>query len=157
MKILLLHGPNLNLLGVREPEIYGTGTLEQLVEAVRAYAEPLGAHVSAFQSNHEGQLIDALHDSMENFDGVVFNPGAYAHYSYALRDAVASVGIPVVEVHLSDIMQREEFRRVSVIAPVCAAQIYGKGVQGYFEALEVLVGAVRDRQATGKAGEETHG
>lgn len=138
MKILILNGPNLNLLGEREPEVYGTMTLGDLVAQVKEYAAEQGIEVWAFQSNHEGVLIDWLHDARHNFDGVVFNPGAYTHYSYALRDAVAAISIPVVEVHLSDISKRESFRALSVIEPVALAQISGQGVSGYQRAVDIL-------------------
>lgn len=139
MDILLLNGPNLNLLGEREPEIYGKTTLADLVQMVQARAHELGHAVRAFQSNHEGALIDELHEARHWAQGVIFNPGAFTHYSYALRDAIASTRLRVVEVHLSDIGKREAFRRVSVIEDVCAHRIVGKGPAGYVEALEWLV------------------
>jgi len=139
MNILLLNGPNLNLLGEREPEIYGTTTLAELEQMVQARAQALGHTVRAFQSNHEGELIDQLHQSRHWADGVIFNPGAFTHYSYALRDAVAATKLRVVEVHLSDITRREPWRRVSVLEEVCAHRVMGKGTDGYLEALEWLV------------------
>lgn len=138
MNILVLHGPNLNLLGEREPEVYGRETLADLNAALRKKARALGQTLKVFQSNHEGRLIDLLHAHRRWADGVVINPGAYTHYSYALRDAVAGIMKPVIEVHLSDIKKREPFRRVSVVSPVCLAQISGKGVGSYLEALERL-------------------
>ena len=129
-KILVLNGPNLNLLGVREPDVYGTVTLADIEREVTEYAAERGASVDCFQSNHEGALIDKLHEARGAYDGIVYNPGAHTHYSYALRDAVSSIDVPTVEVHLSDISAREEFRRISVIAPVCVAQIKGKGKEG---------------------------
>ena len=123
----MLNGPNLNLLGVREPDVYGTVTLADIEREVTEYAAERGASVDCFQSNHEGALIDKLHEARGAYDGIVYNPGAHTHYSYALRDAVSSIDVPTVEVHLSDISAREEFRRISVIAPVCVAQIKGKG------------------------------
>lgn len=139
MRFLILHGPNLNMLGLREPGVYGTTTLAQLDARVREVAVQLGVETEHFQSNHEGALIDAIHRTVEGFDGIVFNPGAYTHYSYALRDAVASVRTPCVEVHLSDIHQREAFRRISVIAEVCVAQISGRGIDSYLDGLRLLV------------------
>ncbi len=139
MNILLLNGPNLNLLGEREPEVYGKTTLPELVRAVSAHARARGALVRARQSNCEGELIDILHAHRRWAHGVVFNPGAYTHYSYALRDAVAAVRVPTIEVHLSDVTKREPFRRVSVIAPVCAGRRYGKGVKSYLEAVDDLM------------------
>ena len=138
-KILVLNGPNLNLLGVREPDVYGTVTLADIEREVTEYAAERGASVDCFQSNHEGALIDKLHEARGAYDGIVYNPGAHTHYSYALRDAVSSIDVPTVEVHLSDISAREEFRRISVISPVCVAQIKGKGKEGYKEAVDVLL------------------
>ena len=138
-KFLLMNGPNLNMLGVREPGVYGLDTLESIEAEVRAYAAERGVELDCFQSNHEGALIDKLHEAHTAYDGVVYNPGAHTHYSYALRDAIGSIATPVVEVHLSDIEAREDFRRISVIEPVCIAQIKGKGKQGYKEAVDVLL------------------
>ncbi len=143
LRILVMNGPNLNLLGTREPEVYGTQTLAEIEAMIAGRAADLGVDVMFFQSNHEGALIDRLHDAMGDADGVVFNPGAYTHYSYALRDAISSTGLPVVEVHLSDISSREEFRAVSVIAPVCLAQIAGLGAESYTKGLDTLVAHVR--------------
>ncbi len=139
MNVLLLNGPNLNLLGEREPEIYGRTTLAELERMVQARARELGHAVRAFQSNHEGALIDELHRSRSWAQGVIFNPGAFTHYSYALRDAISATRLRVVEVHLSDITKREEWRRVSVLAEVCSHRVMGKGPAGYIEALEWLV------------------
>lgn len=136
---LLLNGPNLNLLGTREPSVYGTETLNAIEAEVVAYGASKGVVVECFQSNHEGVLIDKLHSARDTYAGIIYNPGAHTHYSYALRDAIEAIKIPTVEVHLSDIMAREEFRRNSVIAPVCLSQISGKGKQGYLEALDVLL------------------
>ena len=149
MRFLILNGPNLNLLGEREPGIYGTGTLSDLEADVRAAADELGVEVDFFQSNHEGVLIDRLHEARLSFDGVVYNPGAHTHYSYAIRDAIAAIKIPVVEVHISDITAREDFRRISVVAPVCVAQIYGHGLAGYREGLELLVERLRSASEAG--------
>lgn len=137
--ILVLNGPNLNLLGEREPETYGTMTLAQLNAKLSVYARKKGAALRARQSNHEGELIDILHAHRKWADGVVFNPGAYSHYSYALRDAVASISVPTIEVHLSNIKKREPFRRVSVIEPACVGQLYGKGSASYFTAIDMLL------------------
>jgi 3-dehydroquinate dehydratase-2 len=134
----VLHGPNLNLLGEREPEVYGTLTLVQINSQIRNFARKLNVTVKIFQSNGEGKLIDLLHRHRKWSDGVVFNPGAYTHYSYALRDAVSSICKPTVEVHLSDINQREKFRRISVIAPVCVQQIAGLGWRSYAEGIQFL-------------------
>lgn len=139
MNILVLNGPNLNLLGEREPKIYGTMTLAQLNTELAAYAKKKKASLRARQSNSEGELIDLLHAHRKWADGIVFNPGAYSHYSYALRDAVASIMVPTIEVHLSNIKKREAFRRVSVIAPICAGQKYGKGLRSYIEAIDELL------------------
>ena len=138
MRVLLLHGPNLNLLGTREPEVYGTATLAELEERCRGWAGPLGIELDAFQSNHEGALVDRLHAAVGTVGGVVFNPGALAHYSYALHDAVTATALPTGEVHLSDIGAREPWRARSVVAPACLATISGKGAEGYREALVLL-------------------
>lgn len=138
-KYLLLNGPNLDMLGVREPKIYGRDTLDTIEAEVVAYGAERGVQIDCFQSNHEGVLIDKIHEAHWRYDGIVYNPGAHTHYSYALRDAVGSIDTPVVEVHLSDINAREPFRAVSVIEPVCIAQIKGKGKEGYKEALDVLL------------------
>ncbi len=143
LKIMVVNGPNLNLLGEREPEIYGAGSLEELNAAIAASAKELGVEVEFFQSNHEGALIDFLHQHRKDAHGVILNPGALTHYSYALRDAVAAVRLPTVEVHLSDINRREPFRRISVTREVCIAQISGKGRDGYLEALRLLAERLR--------------
>jgi 3-dehydroquinate dehydratase-2 len=136
VRILLLNGPNLGRLGLRQPEIYGTTTLAEVVEAVRAAAEARGSTVDALQSNHEGALIDRL--EQRDYDGVIINPGALAHTSYALYDALVAAEKPVIEVHVSDIHAREAWRRVSVIEPAVAGQVIGKGWPGYLEALDML-------------------
>ncbi|MBI5241160.1 MAG: 3-dehydroquinate dehydratase [Elusimicrobia bacterium] len=138
MRILILHGPNLNLLGEREPEVYGTMTLAQLDARLRAHARQRRATLRIFQDNCEGTLIDLLHGNRRWAQGAVFNPGAYTHYSYALRDAVAAIALPTIEVHLSDTGKREPFRRRSVIAPVCLASVRGKGADSYLEAIDRL-------------------
>jgi 3-dehydroquinate dehydratase II len=136
--ILLVHGPNLNLLGEREPEVYGTTTLKEINAMVGREAKALGLSILAFQSNGEGPLIDFLHRNRKRAKGIVINPGAYTHYSIALRDAISSVQLPAVEVHLSDISKREEFRRHSVIKDVCISQISGLGPRSYIEGLRLL-------------------
>ena len=139
MKVLVLHGPNLNLLGTREPGVYGRTTLAQVDGLLRDHARRRGHSVECRQSNHEGQLVDWLQAARrEGFAGVVFNPGALTHYSIALRDAVAAIKVPVVEVHLSNVHGREEFRRHSVIAAVARGQISGFGPQSYFLGLDAL-------------------
>lgn len=137
-KVLIINGPNLNLLGVREPGIYGTDSLESINEGLKAACAELDFDPAFFQSNHEGAIIDLLHESMGKIDGIVMNPGAFTHYSYAIRDAIAAVRIPVVEVHLSDPKTREPFRHVDVLDGVVAGYIAGLGKQSYFEGLKVL-------------------
>jgi len=136
--VLVLHGPNLNLLGTREPGIYGTLTLAEIDRRLVELGRELGVEVRTRQSNTEGELIDALHDARDWAAGVVFNAAGYTHTSVALRDAVAAIGLPVIEVHLSNIYAREEFRHHSLLAPVCAGSISGLGVQSYLLALRAL-------------------
>ena len=138
-KILVLHGPNLNLLGLREPDVYGHETLEEINRRLVDLGDELGIEVECRQSNHEGQLIDWLHEARETTAGVVFNPGGYTHTSVALRDAVAAISLPVVEVHLSNVHGRDEFRQRSMIAPVCLGSIAGFGWRSYMLALRALV------------------
>lgn len=139
MLIFVVHGPNLNLLGEREPSVYGTLTLTELDAHLADFAEARGAKVRCFQSNHEGALLDALQEARGWAQGVVINPGAYGHTSYALRDCIAAITLPTVEVHLSDVDAREPFRRVSTIADVCIGKISGRGPQSYTDAIELLL------------------
>jgi 3-dehydroquinate dehydratase II len=141
--VLVLHGPNLNLLGLREPGVYGTLTMDDINGKMIEMGKELGLEVRCLQSNHEGALIDALHDARTWAAGVVFNPGGYTHTSVALRDAVASIAIPVIEVHISNVHAREEFRQKSMLSPVCAGTISGLGVQSYLLGLRGLSEIIR--------------
>ena len=138
MRVLVLHGPNLNLLGTRSPEIYGEATLGELDHLCREWGSEMGITVETFQSNHEGVLIDRLHDAIGAFDGAIINPGALGHTSYALHDAIEASGLPVVEVHISDITAREPWRAESVIRDACVGAVWGKGLEGYREGLQLL-------------------
>ncbi|MBN1153732.1 type II 3-dehydroquinate dehydratase [candidate division KSB1 bacterium] len=138
-KILILHGPNLNLLGEREPEVYGHTTLRELNDMLYAYSRERKVELIIHQSNSEGVLIDLLHEYRTWANGVIINPGALTHYSYSIRDAIAGIQLPTVEVHISDIKSREPFRKVSVIEDVCIAQLYGYGIKGYSKALDTLI------------------
>ncbi len=148
-KILLLNGPNLDMLGVREPSVYGSDSLEDLEREVRAHGKERGVDVACFQSNSEGKLIRKIHAARDVYDGIVYNPGAHTHYSYALRDALGGIDVPCVEVHISDVDAREAFRRISVIAPVCVAQVKGRGFAGYCDALDLLLEGARERLGEG--------
>jgi 3-dehydroquinate dehydratase II len=154
MRLLVLHGPNLNLLGEREPQLYGTQTLRELNEAIAAAARGLGLEVRCQQHNGEGEIVDALHAARKRHAGVVINPGAYAHYSYAIRDAIAAIGIPVVEVHLSNIAARETFRQTSVTAGACRGVVSGLGAAGYVLALRALAEILQASKPT--IGEGAH-
>ena len=138
MNILVINGPNLNLLGERQTEIYGKNTLEELMMWLETSADGQNHNFKFYQSNHEGTIIDALHDEREWANGIIINAGAFSHYSYAIRDAISSVDISTVEVHLSNIMEREDFRKISVLKDVCSKQIYGLGKNSYIEALKAL-------------------
>ena len=140
MKILVINGPNLNMLGIREPAIYGNRTYNDLIKMIKEHCDAKGIDVEFYQSNHEGDLVDKIQSAFGNTDGIVINPGAYTHTSVALLDAVKSVGIPTVEVHISDPDTREEFRKVSYIRLGCVATVKGKGFEGYLEAVDILIG-----------------
>ena len=140
MTILVVHGPNLNLLGEREPSVYGTLTLDELNATIRAHGRSRGCAIRTYQSNHEGRLLDALQRARTWAAGIVINPGAYGHTSYALRDCIAGIKVPTVEVHLSDVEAREPFRRISTIADVCIAKISGRGPQSYLDGIDLLLG-----------------
>jgi len=144
-KILVIHGPNLNMLGKRETDVYGNATLDEINNAVKLLAKELGADVSFFQSNSEGKLIDIIHEAAVAYEAIVINPGGYTHSSVALRDAIAAVNIPAVEVHMSNIYSREEFRHHSFISPVAAGQISGFGVNSYLLGFRAAVEIVRSK------------
>lgn len=139
VSILVINGPNLNMLGKREPDVYGRETLDDVVRRMEQVMEELGGRLEHIQSNHEGVLIDAIHQAKGVHDGIVINPGAFTHYSYALRDALAAVSLPTIEVHISNVHAREEFRHHSVIAPIAMGQVVGLGTDGYEWALRALV------------------
>ena len=140
MKILIINGPNLNFLGIREKHIYGNQDYDYLLQMIADKGQECGCNIEVFQSNHEGAIIDRIQDAyFDGTEGIVINPGAYTHYSYAIHDALASITIPKVEIHISDITKREEFRKISVTAPACDKQIYGHGLEGYLEAVDYLL------------------
>lgn len=139
MKILVINGPNMNLLGLREPDIYGKQTYADLIDTLKKKADKLGVEISFLQSNHEGDLVDAIQQAYPDTDGIIINPAAYTHTSVAILDAVKAVGIPTVEVHMSDVKSRDDFRQVSYIRQACIATFMGKGFGSYIEALELLV------------------
>jgi len=145
VKILVINGPNINMLGIREPEIYGSRTYFDLISLVSAEAERLGVEADFFQSNHEGAIIDKIQEAYGIYDGIIINPAAYTHTSIAIADAIKAVGIPAVEVHISDPDAREDFRRISYVRLVCIATVKGMGLEGYIEALHLLVN--RDNKA----------
>lgn len=138
-RILVLHGPNLNLLGTREPEIYGSTTLDDINKMIAERAAEAGIETAFYQSNHEGDLVDAIQQANHKFDFIIFNAAAFTHYSIAIRDAIAAIDVLVIEVHISNIHQREEFRHTSVLAPVAMGQICGLGVESYLAALEAII------------------
>ena len=145
MKLLVILGPNLNMVGIRKKEVYGVQTAEEINKMIIEYAENKSIECEIFQSNHEGVLIDKIHSVLDEFDGVIINPGALTHYSYALRDAIECVAeVPFVEVHMSDISKREDFRKISVTAPVCVKQIMGLGAQSYLKAVDYFVEVIND-------------
>jgi 3-dehydroquinate dehydratase-2 len=140
MKLLVINGPNLNFLGIREKNVYGTQDYDYLLKLIADKGEKENCTIEVFQSNHEGAIIDRIQDAyFDGTEGIVINPGAFTHYSYAIRDALASITVPKVEIHISDITAREEFRKVSVTAPVCDKQIYGHGLDGYLEAVDYII------------------
>lgn len=140
MKLLIINGPNLNFLGIREKAVYGTMNYDYLLEMIAKKGEEIGAAIEVFQSNHEGAIIDRIQDAyFDGTEGIVINPGAYTHYSYAIHDALQSVTMPKIEIHISNIMEREDFRKISVTAPACDGQIYGKGLEGYLIAIDEVV------------------
>ena len=139
MKILIINGPNLNLLGIREPDIYGREDYNTLVDMIEDHAKKLGVEVGIFQSNHEGDIIDCIQDALGEFDAIVINPAGYTHTSVAIADAIKAVAIPTVEVHISDVSSREAFRQISYVRDACVATVSGHGLTGYLEAMDILV------------------
>ncbi len=145
MKILIINGPNINLTGTRDPSHYGSETLDQINSHIRSFGDEAGTDTAFFQSNSEGDIIDAIHAARSEYDGIVINPAAYTHYSYAIRDAIDACGLPAVEVHMSNIHAREPFRHESVIAPVCIGQICGFGKYSYISALYALINIIIEK------------
>ena len=145
MKILVINGPNINMLGIREPGIYGSDSFETLCSTVKSHAEGAGIEVKLFQSNHEGALVDEIQAAYGKFDGIVINPGAYTHTSIALLDALKAISIPTVEVHISDVASREDFRQISYIRRACVKTICGHGLAGYTEAIDYLIKEYGDK------------
>ncbi|MDE7048142.1 MAG: type II 3-dehydroquinate dehydratase [Lachnospiraceae bacterium] len=140
MKLLVINGPNINFLGIREKSVYGTQNYDYLLNLIEERGKERDTDVSVFQSNHEGAIIDRIQEAcFDGTGGIIINPRAYTHYSYAIRDALASIAVPKVEIHISDITKREEFRKTSVTAPVCDKQIYGHGLEGYLEAIDYIL------------------
>lgn len=147
MQLLVINGPNLNFLGIREKQIYGTQDYDALLGMIAEKATQTKTKIEVFQSNHEGAIIDRIQDAyFDGTSGIVINPGAYTHYSYAIHDALASVAMPKVEIHISDITAREEFRKVSVTAPACDKQIYGQGLEGYLQAIDQVIALIGERE-----------
>ncbi len=138
MKILVINGPNINFLGIREPEIYGSDTYEDLLNKITTHCEKTEVDVGFFQSNHEGDIVDAIQEAYKKVDGIVINPAAYTHTSVAIADALKAVGIPAVEVHISDVSKREDFRKISYVKPICKKSIVGMGFDGYIHAIDFL-------------------
>ena len=145
MKILVINGPKLNMLGIREPDVYGRETYDSLVDKIQSYCDKKGVEVQFMQSNHEGDLVDAIQGAFDCMDGIVINPGAYTHTSIAILDATKSVGIPTVEVHISAVEKREAFRRTSYIRAACIATITGHGTDGYLDDMDLLLEKAADR------------
>ena len=146
MKLLIINGPNLNMLGIREPDIYGKSTLQDLIKMITEYCSKKGIETEFFQSNSEGAIVDAIQSAYQRMDGIVINPAAYTHTSVALPDALKAVGLPAVEVHLSDISKREAFRQISYVSPACIATIAGKHFDGYLEAVDILERYINDKK-----------
>ena len=143
MKLLVINGPNINMLGIREPDIYGKENYKTLIETIQTHAQEKNIDIECYQSNHEGSLVDKIQEAFGKIDGIVINPGAYTHTSIAILDAVKAVGIPTVEVHISKVEEREAFRQISYIREACIATITGKGIQGYLDAIDLLLEKIR--------------